>query len=163
MIQASLQIRCCAQSQEEPREQDDGTAGAIETLLVPWLAFQNQSELAAEALVEAAVGLYRSGWTVQRVQLEMTFLTLKTQREEIKQVQELDSEMLLSFICLIMITCKVLVQLRCLHQCTHDASPTATIRACRRQTAPFSRMRQCRNCMKRRVQTMASNRKLRHG
>lgn len=41
----------------------------------------------------------------------MTFLTLKSQSEEIKQVQELDSEMLLSFVCLIMITCKVLLHL----------------------------------------------------
>lgn len=97
------QIRCCSQSQL----QEDSSAGVIEALLVPWLAFQNQSELAAEALVEAAVALFRSGWTVERVQLEMAFLTLKSKSEEIKQVQELDSEMLLSFVCLIMITCKV--------------------------------------------------------
>lgn len=97
------QIRRSAQSQR----QEDTSAGAIEALLVPWLAFQNQSELAAEALVEAGVALFQSGWTVERVQLEMAFLTLKSKTEEIKQVQELDSEMLLSFVCLIMITCKV--------------------------------------------------------
>eukprot|EP00892_Ulva_mutabilis_P009668 jgi/Ulvmu1/7073/UM033_0134.1 len=102
--QPQRSARSCAQQQIH--EQEDSTAGAIESLLVPWLAFQNQSELAAEALVEACIGLFRSGWTVERVQLEMTFLTLKSTREEIKQVQALDSEMLLSFICLIMITCK---------------------------------------------------------
>lgn len=85
----------------------DLQATAVDSILIPWFAFQNHSVLAAEALVETVVALYRSGWSVERVQMELSFLTLQRQREGIDQVQTIDSEMLLSFVLLIMITAKV--------------------------------------------------------
>jgi hypothetical protein len=63
--------------------------------------------LAAEALVDTVIALYRCGWSVERVQLELSFLTLTRQRAGMDQVQSIDSEMLLSFVLLIMITAKV--------------------------------------------------------
>jgi hypothetical protein len=44
---------------------------------------------------------------VERVQMELSFLTLQRQRAGMDQVQSIDSEMLLSFVLLIMITAKV--------------------------------------------------------
>lgn len=85
----------------------DLQATAIDSILITWFAFQNHSVLAAEALVETVVALYRSGWSVERVQMELSFLTLQRQRAGMDQVQSIDSEMLLSFVLLIMITAKV--------------------------------------------------------
>lgn len=85
----------------------DLQATAVDSILIPWCAFQNHSVLAAEALVETVIALYRSGWSVERVQMELSFLTLQRQRAGMDQVQTIDSEMLLSFVLLIMITAKV--------------------------------------------------------
>ena len=74
---------------------------------MPWFAFQNQSSLAAEALVECVVNLYRAGWTVQQIQMELAFLALERSRRGVEQVNELDSDMLLSFVMLICVTCQV--------------------------------------------------------
>ena len=86
--------------------EDEGSP-AVESILVPWFAYQNQSALAAEALVESVVNLYRQGWSVQQVQMELAFLSLSRQSEGMHQIQELDSDMLLSFVLLISITCEV--------------------------------------------------------
>ena len=53
----------------------------MESILIPWFAYQNQSVLAAEALVEAVVNLYRARWSVERVQLELGFLSLQQRNE----------------------------------------------------------------------------------
>jgi hypothetical protein len=45
---------------------DAGGEAAIHTILVPWFAFQKQSTLAAEALVETVVNLYRAGGSAFR-------------------------------------------------------------------------------------------------
>lgn len=89
------------------RSLKDLQATAVDSILIPWFAFQNHSVLAAEALVETVVALYRSGWSVERIQMELSFLTLQRQRAGMDQVQSIDSEMLLSFVLLIMITAKV--------------------------------------------------------
>lgn len=80
---------------------------AVSSVLIPWFAFQNQSTLAAEALVECVVNLYRAGWTAQQVQLQLAFLRVQRVVKGIEQVQGLDSDMLLSFVMLICITCEV--------------------------------------------------------
>jgi hypothetical protein len=83
-------------------------AKAIESILIPWFAYQKQSMLAAEALVETVVNLFRSGWTVAEVQMELAFLSLQKQSKGMKQVQDIDCDMLISFVILIWITCQVL-------------------------------------------------------
>lgn len=92
---------------EAPDARGQSRQEAISSILLPWLAFQNQSILAAEALVECVVNLYRAGWTVQQVQLELAFLSLQRVVKGMEQVQDLDSDMLLSFVVLICITCEV--------------------------------------------------------
>jgi hypothetical protein len=80
--------------------------------LICWFAFQNQSVLAAEALVDTVVALYRTGWTVEQLQLELTFLSLQDQSEGMQQMQSLDRELLTSFLVLIWLTCEVRTQHR---------------------------------------------------
>ena len=93
-------------SAAQVRKQSDGRT-VVEAILLPWFAFQNQSSLAAEALVDTIVTLYRRGWSVEQVQLELSLLTLQDQSEGMQQMQALDKDLLISFVVLIWLTCKV--------------------------------------------------------
>jgi hypothetical protein len=57
--------------------------------------------------VDTVVTLYRTGWTVERLQLELTFLSLQDQSEGMQQMKSLDRELLTSFLVLIWLTCEV--------------------------------------------------------
>ena len=68
---------------------------------------RSRAPLAAEALVETVVNLYRAGWTVEQVELELAFLSLQNQSEGMQQLKALDRDLLLSFVVSIWITCEV--------------------------------------------------------
>lgn len=79
----------------------------IEDLMVSWFAYQNESLLAAQALVETIIAAHRSGWSVERVNMELSFLSLKKQDIAGQQIGALDNDMLLSFVAVGIYTCQV--------------------------------------------------------
>lgn len=79
----------------------------IMSILVPWFAFQNQSELAAEALVDVVISLYRKQCTPQELQLELALAQLQSQSEGMRQLQALDRDLLLSCVYIIWLVCEV--------------------------------------------------------
>jgi hypothetical protein len=79
----------------------------IEDLMVSWFAYQNESLLAAQALVETIIAAHRSGWSVERVNMQLSFLSLQKQDIAGQQIGTLDNDMLLSFVAVGIYTCQV--------------------------------------------------------